>query len=134
MSILDLTDMGDREKVEFKPMEAGTEAELIIIDCRSGVDKNGNSYILPTFEVVNEPYCPEFTKFIGLPNKDMSDKKHAQVKNRVIDFEECFGVEILGRKFDTEEARGQRGWCILGVEEDPEYGDKNYIKKYVRGV
>lgn len=117
--------------VEPTVIAAGTEAELRIVDVKVGNDKNGHLYLLPRFEVVGEPYAKEFTKFLGMPFDGMDAKKKNQVLSNLQAFERCFGCNL--QQDDTDQLIGLSGWAILGSEETPEYGEQNYVKKFIVG-
>lgn len=114
--------------IEPRAVPADVEYELRIIEVKHGVDKNGNPYIMPRFEVINEVGAKDFTKFYGLPtNSDDAKKKNSK----------AWAIKALCTAFklnansDTDTWAGATGWAILGVEENEQYGPQNYIKKFV---
>ena len=114
--------------IEPRSVPADVEYELRILEVKHGVDKNGNPYIMPRFEVVNEVGAKDFTKFFGLPNNsDDAKKKNAK----------AWAIKALCKAFkldpnsDTDTWVGATGWAILGVEENEQYGAQNYIKRFV---
>jgi hypothetical protein len=117
--------------VEPTVVAAGTEVELRIVDVKVANDKNGHLYMMPRFEVVGEPYSKEFTKFLGMPHAEMDAKKKNQTLSALQAFERCFGCNL--QQDDTDQIVGLTGWAILGVEETPEYGEQNYVKKFIVG-
>jgi hypothetical protein len=130
-----MPDFGDH--VEEKPVAAGTEAKVRIMSVRLDNDKNGLPYMLPTLEVVDEPYCPEFTHFIRWPSdevkQDQGEKAYNRALGRLKNFLEAFDWDV-SQGFESEDAEklvGNMAWAILDVEQDEQYGDRNRIKKLV---
>ena len=131
MSMLDLAALDLENAPEIKAVPANEEYKLRIIDCKAGRDKNEDDFLLPRFEVVDHPTSKDFTRYIRLPSDSMDDKKMAKTKSLLRTFFECFDVD-LSRKFDPEDfLPGLEGWAILGLEESEEWGEQNYIKKFI---
>lgn len=130
MSIIDLTDQGVMETPDPTIMDADSEVKLRIVDCTHKENKNGEEYILPRFEIIDEPLTKEVTKYLGLPYAGLDEKKLMKTKNALKHFFSAFDVP---EKFDPEELVGLEGWAILGVETTEEYGEQNYVKKFVTG-
>ena len=106
------------------------EYKLRITDVRQGTDKNGNPYLLPRFEVVGEPTAKEFTKFLRLPNANLDAKQLNNCKWALKVFFDAFDLDAnsIG---SAEEMIGHEGWAILGLEESPEWGEQNFVKKFL---
>lgn len=121
-------DMNFDDVVEPKVVPAGEEYKLRIVDMREDTNKNGGPYIMPTFEVCDEIAAKTFTKYMGLPDENTNAKTANNMKYRLQLFVECFQLDI---KEDTKDWVGEEGWAILGIEEDEEYGNKNYVKKFI---
>lgn len=133
MSGIDLTGFNFDEVVEPQAVEAG-EYQLRIIDCSEPKeDKNGNMYIMPRLEVVDVPTGKDFTYFLGLPSSEMDAKQLNKCLVKLKNFGIAFGVD-MSRQVDVEELVGLTGWAILGVESNEQYGDQNYVKKFIAGA
>jgi hypothetical protein len=104
-----------QEPYAVKPNE---EYKLRIVDICIDYDKNGNPYLLPRFEIVDEPYAKEFTKFFRLPCTDMTPKELNNCKFALKRFFEAFEIPTSGGTIDTDDIIGLEGWAILGIEED----------------
>jgi len=130
MSILDLGNIDVNDSFEPIAMDADSEIEVQIVDIKMDTDKNGEPYLLPRFEVVDEPTAKEFTKFLRVPNPALGEKKLNSAKRALANFGAAFDIDF-GGKLDIEELRGLTGWVIVGVEESEEYGDQNYVKRFV---
>lgn len=129
-SLLDV-DVSDAQEPIAVP--AGTEAKLRIIGCNFDKNKNDEDYILPRFEIVGEPLAKDFTKYLGIPHTGMDEKQLARAKWALKSFYDCFGIDSSKKLNPEEDFIGLEGWAILGLENNPEYGEQNYIKKFVAG-
>ena len=130
-SILDLTG-ADMESVYQETVQpAGTEAKLRIVSVISGTDKNNINYVMPFFEVMDDPYCKEFGDYMPLPSPgDMSEKELNKSKLRLNAFGAAFEIDFSVPQ-DTDEWVGNEGWAILGVGKDQDGEPVNKINKYV---
>lgn len=138
--LLDLSnDMKDVQAPQILP--AGTEAKLRIIRVKKGVDKNNVNYLMPLFEIDTGSLPPgvrltkDFSKYIPLPcatlREAQGDKRYEQAKYDLSQFFAAFGFDF-SRPFDPETAMlNKTGWAILGVQEDPNYGEQNTIQKWI---
>lgn len=131
MSILDLSDMNIKETPDPIVVEADSEVELRILDVQLKTNKNGNPYILPRFEIINEPLAKDFTKYMEIPTRSLDAKKFERAKQTLKYFGEAFDIDF-DSQLDINDLIGKTGWAILGVETSDEYGEQNYIKKFIR--
>ncbi len=133
MSIIDLTDTNLDDAVEPTVVDGDAEYKLRIVDCKVDKNKHGNPYMLPRFEVSDEPISKEFTKYLPLPYSGMDEKDLNNTKLKLSRFFEAFGIDASA-PIDSEDMIGLEGWAILGVETDDQYGDQNYVKRFVVGA
>lgn len=132
MSILDLSDAGLDETHEETIVPAGEEKKLRIISAIEKVSDKGVHFMMPFFEVIDDPYCKEFGDYMPLPDKDnMGPKELNQRRLRISSFLAAFG---LGTTLDFDELQGKEGWAILGVGTDKDDQPQNKINKYVVGA
>jgi len=129
MSLLDIDTTGVQEP---KVMPAGSECKLRIIDVRHDTDKNGNPYLMPRFDIVNEPLAKDFTDFMGLSYDGQGEKEKERADWKVHTFLASFGLSDP-YKGSPEEMSGHTGWAILGTKTDDTYGEQNTVRKYVMG-
>ena len=94
-------------------------------------DKNGHPYFQPRFDVPDMPEVKDFTDFIGLPYDGMDEKRAKRSKWRLRCFKECFGIDPSAKVNLRDDLPGLTGWAILGLGEDPQYGEQNFIRKYI---
>ena len=135
---MSLTDYSDLEQEianapEPKVLPAGLEVYARIISVRSGTsEKNDCAWHMPVFDVPDDPMVIEFNKFMWeLDKEKLEPKQFARALHDFQQFAICFSLDY-SRPFSWEDDLvGLEGWVILGVQKDPEYGDKNTIKKYV---
>jgi hypothetical protein len=129
MSFLDI-DLGDAK--EPKAVAAG-EYQVRLTDLTSDNDKNGNPYILARLDIPSSAGSKDFTQFMGLPRASMTEKEANNAKWRMKTFFEAFGIDHT-KKIDLDTIKGKMAWAILGVKPDDEYGDQNYVKKWVHAA
>ncbi len=133
MSILDL-DLSDAKEPTVVP--ANQEYQLVITKCEAPKqDKSGFDYIMPVFEIPKEPNSKSFSRYIRLATRGnldkLDDKKKNDLKWGNTVFLKCFGIDTTKKFSPEDDLPGKKGWAILGVESDEEYGDKNKISKFV---
>ena len=129
MSLLDIDVTSAKEPTV---MPAGSEVKLRIIDVRADTDKNGNPYLMPRFDVVDEPLAKDFTDFMGLTYDGQDEKEKARNEWKVNTFLSAFGLPNPYHG-DTADMQGKTGWAILGSKTDDTYGEQNTVRKYVAG-
>ncbi len=122
-------DVDTSDAVEPKAEPAG-EHKIRVIGADNGIDKNQHPYFLPRFEIPEKPTSKDFTKFHTLPYDGMSEKDLERAKWNLDQFKKCFGLPSEGR-LNVSEMIGLEGWAILGMKEDQEYGEQNYVRKYI---
>ena len=122
-------DMDFSDVVEPRVAAADTEYKLRITDVKEGTDKNGNAYLMPRFEIIEEVGAKDFSYFLGLPHPGLDAKKLNAAKFKLKSFMDAFDIAYSS---DPADWVGQEGWAILGVEENAQYGQSNYIKKFVK--
>lgn len=129
---IDLTNFDLENAQDPIAMEEG-EYKVMIIECDDPKENSaGNPYILPRMEIVGEPLAKDFTNYFGLPTTDMEPKELQRAAARLKNFCQCFNLDFEG--FDTSELAGSEGWVILGKKYDDQYGDQNFIKKFITGA
>ena len=130
---IDLSKYNVAEVPEPVAVEEG-EYKIRIIDCPDvKEDKNGNPYIMPRFEVCDAPLAKDFSKYFGLPTSEMDPKQLNNTLLKLKRFGDAFGLDF-SRPLQFDELSGLEAWAILGVEESEEYGQSNYIKKFIAGA
>lgn len=117
--------------------EGTEEVKLELCGCRAGTDKRGFDYIMPNFELAEEAGYQMFSKYFALPSSSMDAKERQRCALAIKRFATCFDLD-LRQMFDSSGAvdedylRGKTGWAILGIKDDPEYGQQNVIKKMIQ--
>lgn len=120
----------------FEPTVApdGEEAELRIVSFMKGDDKNGNPFIMPFYEIPEDPYSKEFGDYLPLPNGSMSPKEKNAALLGLQGFSEAFEIDLSGQLDIKNDIVGQTGWAILGIGKDQDGFPTNKIRKYSRGA
>jgi len=128
----DILDVSFDDVVEPRTAEADDEVEITIVNVRNDLDKNGHPYLLPRFEVKDDPYAKEFTHFMRLPHDEMNKKELNNCKYRLLEFYKTFGIDPARPISPEDDLPGQTGWAILGVKDDDfTGGETNYVKKFI---
>jgi hypothetical protein len=95
---------------------------------------NGKPYIMPIFEIINcpeEDYTKDITHYIGLPDSEsMTAKQVKNAKAIVREFWEALRVDY-SRPIDPEELLGSEVDALLNVTDDPQYGERNNIVRFI---
>ena len=129
--ILDLTEEQMDDVPVLKLAEVNEEYQIKIISIIKGTDKNDTEYLMPFFEVADDPNIEEFSKYLPLPDDEMSEKNRNRAKRDLNDFADCFGFSWTSR-VELDDLKGETGWAILGrSKDDAEYGIQNTIKKFI---
>ena len=113
-------------------LDKGSEVQIRITTVREGVsDKNNCRWFMPNFDVPSDPMAKEFNTFFWNPldNAKLDEKQRQKNNYNFQQFVQCFGIDL--KKFNFDDLAGKKGWAILGVQKDEEFGDKNFISKYV---
>lgn len=123
-------DVDTSDAVEPIAVVAG-EYELRLLGGTIDRDKNGNPYFMPRFDIPSEPNAKDFTDFIRLPHDGMDEKQLNRAKWRLSSFKACFDIGENVKISLNEDLPGLTGWAIIGMKDDPEYGEQNNIRKYL---
>lgn len=135
MSFLENVNFND--VVEPTTVAGGEEYQIRIIDVKTDengdlpVNKNGNKYLMPLFEIPEEVGAKNFSHYVPLPSSDMDAKSANEVKYRLQQFLKCFGFDPANPPDDPEDLVGSEGYAILGEKNDPQYGDQNTIRRFI---
>ena len=124
--------LDDRFEPTVRPQ--GEEAQLRIVSFMKDTDKNGDVFIMPFFEVIEDPYCKEFGDYIPLPSDTLSPKKNNESKNKLVALSTAFDINFSTTLDIKNDVVGKTGWAILGVGKDQDGNPVNKIKKYVTGA
>lgn len=119
------------DAVEPKCVEADEEYQLRITSAKVSENKNGNPYLMVFFEVKDEPTAKELSHYFELPNGEMNEKRLNQAKWGLKNFFQAIDFDG-SREFDpADDLPGCECWAILGLREDEQYGEQNFVKKFL---
>ena len=121
--------------IEPTVIPADTEVEMRIIDLKLGTsEKSGQEYISVRVDAPDFPASKDFSIFLWAPsdaNKGiMTPKDFNKAQWDWKTFMEAFGIDP--NYADTDTMPGARGWGIVGVKTDEQYGEQNTVKRLVR--
>ena len=128
MSFLDID---VKSAVEPKAVSGDAEYQLRIVSIEQRINKAGNPFIFPRFDIPSEPAAKDFSKYLPLPCDSMTEKQVNNAKWGLKAFFEAFDINT-GKKIDLDDCIGRQAWAILGVSEDEEYGEQNFIKRFIK--
>jgi hypothetical protein len=128
-----MVDFSDVYEPEALP--AGSEVEVRILDAELRVAKNNpnTKFISLRLEVPANPKAKDFyhTLFLVGP---MDDAKKANNKKLALKaFSDAFGAD-LSRGLAVKDLVGYKAWAILDEEDDPTYGKRNNVRRWVVGA
>lgn len=106
------------------------EYELRIVEIKQDTNKNGEPYILPRFEMVGEVGAKSVGRYMALPIATMDAEKLNKTKLALKRFFDALGVDA-SQGIDLDSLVGETVWAMLGLEEDEEYGEQNFIKRFI---
>lgn len=98
---------------------------------------DGKNYMLIRFELTDNPFAREVSKFFNLPGAGRDAKEENRNKLQILHFYQAFGIDPSGR-YDVgavapEGFVGREGWALLGDPEDDGkgYGMQNRLKRFI---
>ena len=122
---------------EPKVLKAGTEVKARIIKVLSGISDSerfdGCEWHQVLYDIPDVPMVIEYNDFFWeLDAEKLDAKSYQRSLYQFQQFAASFGIDY-SRPFDWEtDLIAKEGWMILGVgKDDPEFGQKNTVKKYV---
>jgi len=121
----ELTLLDDNTEVEVKCFSA---------EVKESQATPGSMYISLGLEVVGIPTAANIYHMLFLPKQDDEEKKKLNKLRSLKGAAEIFGVSFGASGIDVAEFVGNSAWAIVGVEQSEEYGDKNKIKRFIRGA
>jgi len=120
------------------PIGRAKEVKARVTRIKLGTSEKNNDarFIMPYFDIPDEPLATEFNDFFWDPldYRKIDPSQVARSKAKFSNFVKCFGID-LSKPIDWEaEVPGKEGWIITGnVQEDQGYGEKSTVSKYVTG-
>lgn len=128
-----ILDVDTSDAIEPQAVEDG-EYKIRITGFRKDSDGNivrtsesGFKYFLVVYDIPDVPASKGFSQIFSVPNDTMDAKQLNSAKWALETFKRCFGVDTIN--FDG--LIGREGYAILGLKDDPEYGESNVVKKLV---
>ncbi len=112
----------------------GEEANLRFVSVLEGNDKNGSRFMMPFFEIPEDPYSKEFGDYMPIPSDEMSPKEKNAATLKIAGFADAFDVDFSVEIDIKQDIVGKTGWAILGVGKDQDGLPTNKIRKFVRGA
>ena len=119
----------------------GKEVKAMIIQMKVGTsEKNDARYLMPSFNVPDEPLALPFNDFFWDP-LDYSKVDPSQVavsKAKFSNFIKAFGIDLKGKDgqgidWETDPLK-KFGWLVTGpIQEDTGYGEKASVSRYIAG-
>lgn len=118
---------------ELSALPDGQEYELRILECEVKNSAAGNPMVICRFDVPSEPNSKGITHVMMLPTQADDEKKRNGRLRSLKMFCDAFGIDYGSGISLGEEVVGNTGWAILGIEDSPEYGEQNRVRRFVAG-
>lgn len=93
----------------------------------------GGEYVNLQLEIADDPEAKDIFHIMMLPTANDDKKKANNRKMGLLNAFKAFGVDPTGG-ISLSALEGQTGWAILDIEDDPEYGQKNRVKRFIVGA
>jgi hypothetical protein len=128
-----ILDVDTSDAIEPQAVEEG-EYKIRITGFRKDSDGNivrtsdsGFKYFLVVYDIPEVAASKNFSQIFSVPTDSMEPKQLNGAKWALESFKRCFGVSEIN--FDA--MIGREGYALLGLKDDPEYGEQNVVKKLV---
>lgn len=131
---IDLSSVDLNDTFEPEVLPAGEEVQLVITSMLVDTNKNGDRYMMPFFDVVDQPTVKDINDYMELPHDGMAPKDLNEAKLKITNFGVSFEIDFSGQLDIKNDVVGQRGWVILGTTKDRDGNPANGIRKYVTGA
>lgn len=125
----DFLDVDVSDAVDEVALPDGTEAQLRCTAASAGVSQAGNPYWMLTYAVADEPYSKDIRYFLQLPQQSDDPKTLNRKKNKIKYWKQAHSIG-LGEPISLESCVGLEAWALLGLEDNGQYGEQNYIKRW----
>lgn len=96
-------------------------------------DKKDCPFIMPKFEIVGceeAEYSKDLMHYLKLPNSDMKKKDLNDARFHLNAFFTAFGIDHK-QAIDPESCIGLEADALLTIQDDPEYGEQNRVKRWI---
>lgn len=130
---IDLSNYDPNDIPEGKVHPDGTEVFACIIKVAKDIDKNGTPYLMPWFEDSEDPNVEDWNDYLPLPTSDDSEKEKGKKLRRLKALEESFELGLFNGVFNPKDAKGAKGWMIVGVGKGKDGQDQNKVNQYLAG-
>jgi hypothetical protein len=96
----------------------------------------GRNYLLVRFEVTEDPYAREITKFFNLPGAGRNEKEENRNRGMLLRFFSAFDIDPAGNYNVSEQAPGgflgREGYAMVSAPTDDGkgYGPQNRISRF----
>lgn len=111
---------------------AGGEYQLRILNLEINKQKKEpfGQFLQATLDIPSEPKSKNIYHVMMFPTAQDDEKKTNNRKRAIQFFFQAFGIDV-SRGVNLAEAVGNMGWALLEEEDDPEYGTRNRVKKFI---
>ena len=125
-----ILDMNFEDVYDFETLPDGEEVQLRVAKAEVYRKEGGtraNLHII--FEEPSNERIQDIHVYMGLPNPDDDAKLANKMKLRIKAFYEAVGADLSG-PIDLQDLTGETLYAIVGEEDDPEYGRRNFIRSF----
>lgn len=129
MSYLDLN-LADAQEPELLKPDREYLMKVFKVTQKESKSTAGNFYLEVVLEPVENPLAKMVTHRLMLPGPDDEQRTRNNRTWAIKSFVQAIGLDPAVQQ-DTQSWVGEQCWIIAGVESDPEYGEKNNVKKFI---
>lgn len=130
-----LLDMNFDDVYEPEHHEGDKEVILRIESAKLGAKKDDPSarrieavLIDPANDRIEEIYL-----YLPIPNAETEPRKANKQKARIQKFYTCFDIDYHHEIDIERDLPGKEGFCLIGLDDDPQYGKRNVVKDFIAG-
>jgi len=92
--------------------------------------KTGGDYLMVWFQFKEEEASKDVNNVFMLPTDEDDERKKGSRLRALKSFCQAFEYDA-SNGIESEDLVGLEGYAIIGEREDPEYGEQNYIRRWV---
>lgn len=128
---------GDDLKLELIPNKTEAKVTISRVSFTERSENTGKPYlsVILNPDLDKFPSADPIFQVLMLPCEENDKMTNKNNRRRLATFCDCFGLDYDFDPTNEEELNrmweGAEGWVVVGVNSDPNYGDKNVVSKFM---